>query len=124
MVLDVMRRLCRKDARVLAGVGSGDGPSIVTWPPSASSTAQTEISLYSPQRIFTAALDTEPPRPHWPENKGQAQSLAGGTGPSPARCGRSRGKFQGQAHGRRVTPRATGQSGTEISPRRSMTVVA
>ena len=35
-----------------------------------------------PTKIFTAALDTEPPRPRWPETNGQAQSLARDTGPS------------------------------------------
>jgi hypothetical protein len=35
----------------------------VTWPPSASSTVQTEI-LHNPQ-IFTAGLDPEPRRPPW-----------------------------------------------------------
>jgi hypothetical protein len=69
------------------------------WPPSASSTTQTEIFLHNPQIIVTAALDTEPPRPDWPETKGQAQSLASGTGPFPARYGQSRGKFQGQLTG-------------------------
>ena len=43
-----------------------------------------------------ATLDIEPPEANWPETKGQAASLARVRGPSPASCGRSRGKFQGQ----------------------------
>src|SRR5215472_3722558 len=70
------------------------------WLPSASSTAQTEIFFAQPAKNFTAALDAEPPRPRWPETKGQAQSLARGTGPSPAKCGQSRSGFQGAGHRR------------------------
>jgi hypothetical protein len=44
----------------------------------------------------SATLDIEPPEALWPETKGQAASLARGTGPSPAQRGRSRGKFQGR----------------------------
>jgi hypothetical protein len=71
----------------------------VAWPPSASSTAQPEIFCPT-HKNFHAALDPEPPRPHWPGTKGQApKAWPGGTRPSPARSGQSRGKFQGQDHG-------------------------
>ena len=60
-----------------------------------------------PAKILTAALDTEPPRPHWPETKGQAHSLARGTGPSAAKCGQSRSGFQGQDIGVRARPQPT-----------------
>ena len=49
-----------------------------------------------PSEMSSGHLDIEPPEALWPETKGQAASLARVRGPSPASCGRSRGKFQGQ----------------------------